>query len=85
MAIVNKAFETAVLVSGDKDYPETVRTVKNMGLRVEIVSFWKSLSQELVAESSAPVAYLDDIRTCIELPTPDSEADKLVQPEQSGC
>ena len=53
-----------------------------MGLRVEIVSFRNSLSQELAAESSAPVVYFDDIRANIELPTPDREADQLVEPEQ---
>ena len=79
---INRAFETAILVSGDKDYLETVRTVKNMGLRVEVVSFRNSLSQELAAESSAPVVYFDDIRAHIELSAPDREADQLVEPEQ---
>ena len=79
---VNRAFETAVLVSGDNDYLDTVRTVKNMGLRVEIVSYRQSLSQELAAESSAPVMYLDDLRANIELPTPDREAEHLVEPEE---
>jgi len=80
---INRAFETAILVSGDNDYLETVRAVKNMGLRVEIVSFRNSLSQELAAESSAPVVYFDDIRANIELPTPDREADQLVEREQT--
>jgi len=78
---INRAFETAILVSGDKDYLETVRTVKNMGLRVEVVSYRKSLSQDLAAESSAPVVYLDDIRSQIELPTPDREAEQF-QPQE---
>jgi uncharacterized LabA/DUF88 family protein len=79
---INGAFETAILISGDKDYLETVRTVKNMGLRVEIVSFRSSLSQELGAESSAPVVYLDDLRADIELLTPDVEVEELVETEQ---
>ncbi|MGB6688077.1 MAG: NYN domain-containing protein [Terracidiphilus sp.] len=79
---INRAFETAVLVSGDKDYLDTVRTIKNMGLRVEIVSFRRSLSQDLATESSARVIYLDDLRATIELPTPDREAERLVQPDE---
>lgn len=81
---INRAFETAILVSGDKDYLDTVRTVKNMGLRVEIASFRNSLSQELAAESSAPVLCFNDIRSNIELPVADREADQLVEPEQDG-
>jgi len=53
-----------------------------MGLRVEIASFRSSLSQELAAESSAPVVYFDDIRSDIELPVPDREAEQFVEPEQ---
>jgi uncharacterized LabA/DUF88 family protein len=79
---INRAFETAILVSGDKDYLETVRTVKNMGLRVEIVSYRGSLSQELAAESSAPVVYLDDLRADTELPVPDREAERLEEADQ---
>ena len=74
---IHKAFETAVLISGDKDYLETVKTIKNMGLRVEIVAFRESLSHELAHESSAPVLYLDDIRSEIELFKSDSEAEAL--------
>jgi uncharacterized LabA/DUF88 family protein len=79
---INRAFETAILLSGDKDYLETVRTVKNMGLRVEVVSFRNSLSQELAAESSAPVVYLDDIRSSIELSVPESEVDQFIEPTE---
>src|SRR5437899_12268366 len=64
---INKAFDTAILLSGDKDYLDTVRTVKNLGLRVEIVSFRHSLSSDLAAESSASIVYLDDLRNEIEL------------------
>ena len=75
---IHKAFETAVLISGDKDYLGTVKIIKDMGLRVEIVAFRESLSNELAHESSAPVLYLDDIRSDIELPKPDREAEALL-------
>ena len=77
----NKAFDTAILVSGDKDYLDTVKTVKNLGLRVEIVSFRRSLAPDLAAESSVPVLYLDDLRGEIESLRPDSEAEELVDTE----
>jgi hypothetical protein len=48
----NRAFETAILVSGDKDYLETVKAVKQLGMRVEVVSWKRSLSQDLAKESS---------------------------------
>jgi len=65
----NRAFDTAILLSGDKDYLETVKAVKALGLRVEIVSWRASLSHELADESSAEVIYLDDLRDAIELQT----------------
>ncbi len=74
---IHKAFDTAILLSGDKDYLDTVRTIKNLGLRVEIASFRRSMSGDLAAESSAPVIYLDDLRNEIELTHPDKEAEKL--------
>src|SRR5439155_7916589 len=81
---INRAFDTAILLSGDKDYLDTVRTVKNLGLRVEIVSFKRSLSHELAAESSAPVLLLDDLRSDIEMAHPDKEAEKLEVPEEEA-
>ena len=62
----NKAYETAILVSGDRDYLETVKFIKNLGLRVEIVSWQKSLSGDLAAESSTPVLLLDSLKSQIE-------------------
>jgi uncharacterized LabA/DUF88 family protein len=62
----NRAYETALLVAGDKDYLETVRFIKNLGLRIEIVSWRNALSGDLRSESSAPVVYLDDLRQQIE-------------------
>lgn len=63
----NRAFDTAILLSGDKDYLETVKAVKAQGLRAEIVSWRASLSRELADESSSEVIYLDDLRDTIEL------------------
>ena len=73
----NRAFDTAILLSGDKDYLETVKSVKNLGMRVEIVGFHRSMSGHLAAESSVAVLYLDDIRTEIELVWPASEEREL--------
>jgi uncharacterized LabA/DUF88 family protein len=75
---INKAFDTAILVSGDKDYLDTVRTIKNLGLRVEIVSFRRSLSKDLANESSGQVIYLDNIKSDIILEKPDTETEKLM-------
>jgi uncharacterized LabA/DUF88 family protein len=78
----NRAFETAILVSGDKDYLETVKAVKSNGLRVEVVSWKGALSRELAEESSATVVFIDDIRDRIELKVAvDVEAERLVEPE----
>ncbi len=63
---VNKAYDTAILVAGDKDYLETVKFIKNLGLRVEIISWQQSLSSDLAAESSSPVIKIDSLRAQIE-------------------
>ncbi|HZH34762.1 MAG TPA: NYN domain-containing protein [Pyrinomonadaceae bacterium] len=64
---INKAYETAILVSGDRDYLEAVQFVKGLGLRVEVVSWRDGLSDALSAESSAPVVYFDDLEKKIGL------------------
>ena len=80
----NRAFDTAVLVAADKDYLETVRTVKNNGLRVEIVAWRGTISPEMESESSRPTVYFDDIRSNIELTTPpDREVDQLTSGEEA--
>jgi len=66
MLAVNRAYETAILVAGDKDYLETVQFIKNLGLRVEIISWRQSLSSDLGAESSAPVIFVDTLRSLVE-------------------
>jgi len=66
MLAVNQAYETAILVSGDRDYIETVKHIKSRGLRVEVIAWRAGLSSDLEGESSAPVVYLDDLRGQIE-------------------
>ncbi len=66
MLAVNQAYDTAVLVSGDRDYVEPVQHIKSRGLRVEVISWRAGLSNDLEAESSAPVVYLDDLRKQVE-------------------
>lgn len=78
----NRAFDTAILVSGDKDYLGTVRAVKALGLRVEIVSYRNSLSNDLGAESSAPILYLNDHQADLERAVPDEEAERLESGEE---
>jgi uncharacterized LabA/DUF88 family protein len=62
MLAMNQAFETAILVSGDRDYLETVKYIKGMGLRVEVISWRSGLSDAMEAESSSPVVYLDNLK-----------------------
>lgn len=59
---MNRAYETAILVAGDRDYLEPVQFLKGQGLRVEVVSWRRSLSNEISDESSAPVLLLDDLK-----------------------
>ena len=66
MLAVNQAYETAILISGDRDYVETVKHIKGRGLRVEVIAWRAGLAADLEAESSAPVVYLDDLRDQIE-------------------
>jgi uncharacterized LabA/DUF88 family protein len=76
----SRSFETTVLVSGDKDYLETVRAVKAQGMRGEVYSWRGSLSRDLAAESSDDVVYLDDYKAEIQLTDPvDQEAENLQQ------
>ena len=77
----NRAFETALLVSGDKDYLETVKAVKALGLRVEVVSWKRSLSGDLGQESSRNVIFLDDLKAEIEKPA-DDEIEKLIPEDE---
>jgi uncharacterized LabA/DUF88 family protein len=58
---INQAYETAILVAGDRDYLETVKFLKGFGLRVEVIAWRNAISNELATESSSPVLYLDDL------------------------
>lgn len=79
----NRAFDTAILVAADRDYLETVRAVKNNGLRVEILAWRGTISPEMEGESSRPVVYFDDIRSDIELrQPPDQEAEHLTSGDE---
>jgi uncharacterized LabA/DUF88 family protein len=63
---VNRAYDTAILVAGDRDFLETVQFVKGLGLRVEIIGWRGAMSRELEAESSSKVIYLDDLKDKVE-------------------
>ena len=51
MGAVRQLYDTAVLVSGDGDLAEAVRAVKSLGKHVEVVSFQKGRSYELLQEA----------------------------------
>jgi uncharacterized LabA/DUF88 family protein len=57
----NQAYDTAILVAGDRDYLEAVQFVKGLGRRVEIIAWRDGLSDALASESSAPVLYLNSL------------------------
>ena len=63
---INQAFETAILVAGDRDYLETVKYVKGLGLRVEVIAWRDNISEDLADESSEHVVYLEELRKMIE-------------------
>ena len=63
---INQAYETAILVAGDRDYLETVKYIKGLGLRVEVVAWRGNTSDDLADESSEPVLYLEDLKRQIE-------------------
>lgn len=74
----SRAYETAILVAADKDYLETARAVKQLGIRVEIIAWRGTISPEMESESSASAVYFDDIRAEIEMTSaPDAEAEAL--------
>ncbi len=56
------AFDKAILVSGDKDFVEIIRTLKALKKHIEIWSFKKSIAKILIEEAGKEnVYYLDDI------------------------
>ncbi len=60
------AFDTAVIVSGDSDFVEAVRRVKQKGRKVEIASFRNSLAADMRMVGDRTVI-LDDILERIRL------------------
>jgi uncharacterized LabA/DUF88 family protein len=40
-------YDTAILISGDADYVEAIKEIKNLGKRVEVVSFPESIAPTL--------------------------------------
>jgi uncharacterized LabA/DUF88 family protein len=51
MGAVRNLYDVAVLVSGDGDLAEAVRAVKSLGKHVEVASFQRGRSYELVQEA----------------------------------
>ena len=62
---INQAYDTAILVAGDRDYLETVKYIKGLGLRVEVIAWRDNLSVDLADESSERVIYLEDLKRLI--------------------
>ncbi|MBI5000512.1 MAG: NYN domain-containing protein [Euryarchaeota archaeon] len=63
------AFDTAVLVSGDADFSQTVDRVKYKGKRIEIAAFRGSFSAEL-RRIADRIIFLDDLIEEISLVSP---------------
>ena len=56
------AYDKAILISGDADFVDVVKTIKKYSKRIEIWSFRKSLSNVLKEEAGKEnVHYIDDI------------------------
>jgi uncharacterized LabA/DUF88 family protein len=64
----NNAFDTGILVTGDSDFLEPIRTVKSLGKRIELSAWRDSIAQDLEMEASADVFYLDEHRLELERP-----------------
>lgn len=74
-----KAYDDAIIVSGDADYAEAVEKVKDKGNVVEIVAWRDSISRELKRVASK-VTYLDDLMPKVRLtppPTPTTSSQSL--------
>ena len=73
-----RAFDTAILIGADRDFLGTIHAVKAQGMRVEIYAWRGTISEEMEAESSARVVYLDDIKNdVIFRGEPDEEAEQM--------
>ena len=69
------AFDTAVIVSGDSDFLEAIRRVKQKGRKVEIVAFNASFSADKKTAGDRTVI-LDDILDKIRLVQSTHEGDE---------
>ncbi|MCK4381277.1 MAG: NYN domain-containing protein, partial [Candidatus Lokiarchaeota archaeon] len=55
-------YDKAVLISGDSDFLDVVRKLKELKKEIEIWSFKKSISRSLIEEAGYEnVHYIDDI------------------------
>jgi uncharacterized LabA/DUF88 family protein len=61
-----KAYEDAVIVSGDADYADAIKYVKQKGIMVQIVAWSGSFSQELKRVAN-DVIYLDNLMDKVKL------------------
>lgn len=59
-------FDDAIVVSGDQDYVEAIKEVKNLGKRVEVVTFRSCLARDLQLVADR-VVFLESITGEIEL------------------
>jgi len=59
---IEDSYDKAILVSGDSDFIEIVRKLKQLQKRIEIWGFFNSMSKKLIAEVSAEnVHYINEI------------------------
>ena len=59
---IEDSYDKAILVSGDSDFIEIVRKLKQLQKRIEIWGFFNSMSRKLIAEVSAEnVHYINEI------------------------
>jgi len=65
----NNAFDSAILVTGDSDFLDPIRTVKNLGKKVELAAWRDSIAQDLEMEASDDIFYLDENRDLLERPS----------------
>jgi uncharacterized LabA/DUF88 family protein len=65
----NNAFDTAILVTGDSDFLDPIRTVKDLGKKVELAAWRDSIAQDLEMEASDDIFYLDENRDLLERPS----------------
>jgi uncharacterized LabA/DUF88 family protein len=55
------AYDTAILVAGDKDYTYSMKAVKEMGKRVEVASFDPSFAKELRLSADRSISLTESV------------------------